>query len=54
MADEVTRLLADAEKLNADMPELFAVKGWFAIERKAYPEAKISCGRLYRATRSTL
>jgi TolB-like protein/DNA-binding winged helix-turn-helix (wHTH) protein len=40
IAEEVTRLLADAEKLNADMPELFAVRGWLAIERKAYPEAE--------------
>ena len=41
VADEVTRLLAEAEKLNADMPELFAVRGWFAIERQAYPEAEV-------------
>jgi len=40
VADEVTKLLTDAEKLNPDMPELFATKGWFAIERKAYPEAE--------------
>ena len=40
VADEVTRQLANAEKLNADMPELIAVKGWFAKERKDFPEAE--------------
>ncbi len=40
VADKVTRLLAEAEKLNADLPELFAVRGWFAIERKSYAEAE--------------
>ena len=40
MSDEVVRLLATAEKLNPDMPELLAAKGWFANERKAYDEAE--------------
>jgi tetratricopeptide (TPR) repeat protein len=40
VSDEVRLLLGTAEKLNADMPELVAAKGWFAIERKAYDEAE--------------
>ena len=40
VSEEVVQLLATAEKLNPDMPELFAVKGWFANERKAYDEAE--------------
>ena len=40
VSEEVVQLLATAEKLNPDMPELMAVKGWFAKERKAYGEAE--------------
>jgi TolB-like protein/DNA-binding winged helix-turn-helix (wHTH) protein len=40
VSEEVAKLLATAEKLNANMPELVAAKGWFAIERKAYDEAE--------------
>jgi len=40
VSEEVAQLLATAEKMNADMPQLVAVKGWFAIERKAYDEAE--------------
>jgi TolB-like protein/DNA-binding winged helix-turn-helix (wHTH) protein/Tfp pilus assembly protein PilF len=39
VSEEVVQLLATAEKLNPDMPELMAVKGWYARERKAYDEA---------------
>src|SRR6188768_827179 len=40
VSNEVGQLLDTAEKLNADMPELVAAKGWFAIERKSYDEAE--------------
>lgn len=40
VSEEVARALATAEKLDAGMPQLAAVKAWFAIERKAYDEAE--------------
>ena len=40
VSEEVAQLLATAEKLNADMPELLAVKGWFAMEQKSYDKAE--------------
>jgi len=40
VSDDVARLLATAEKLKPDMPELLAVKGWFAIEQKSYDKAE--------------
>jgi len=40
VSEEVVQLLATAEKLNPDMPELLTAKGWFANERKAYDEAE--------------
>ena len=53
VADEVTRLLADAEKLNADMPELLAAKGGSPSSARRTTRPSSSCWRRYRATRAT-
>jgi len=40
VSKEVEQLLATAEQLNADMPELVATKGWFATEQRDYDSAE--------------
>ena len=52
VSEEVVQLLATAEKLNPDMPELMTAKGWYAKERKAYDEAEQFLRRRSRATRA--